>query len=184
MADVAYLPLTASTSTSTSTDPTTFESFPGPHLRAPEVSDGAAFWRMAKDTEVLDLNSSYSYLLWCRDFADTSVIAELDGEPAGFVTGYVRPDSPNTLLIWQVAVTEAARGEGLASIMLDELAVRTRADSLETTITADNGASNALFSRFAERHGADHDVSPLFTPEDYPDGHDTEYLHRIGPISH
>ncbi|MFD5542176.1 diaminobutyrate acetyltransferase, partial [Streptomyces sp. NPDC127079] len=32
----------------------------------PSVTDGAALWRIAKDSGNLDLNSSYSYLLWCR----------------------------------------------------------------------------------------------------------------------
>ncbi|VXA90644.1 L-2,4-diaminobutyric acid acetyltransferase [Citricoccus sp. K5] len=140
-------------------------------------------WHMTKDSKVLDLNSSYYYLLWCRDFADTTVIAEIDGEPAGFVTGYLRPDAPATLMVWQVAVTEAARGHGLASRMLDELVTRTSAEALETTITDDNAASQRLFASLAERFGADHQITPLITAEMYPDGHDTEYLHRISPLA-
>lgn len=38
-------------------------------LDHPGVEDGAAIWRIARDSRTLDLNSSYSYLLWCRDFA-------------------------------------------------------------------------------------------------------------------
>ena len=91
-------------------------------VRTPELEDGQHLWRLAKDTAVLDLNSSYSYLLWCRDFAETSVIARIDGEPAGFITGYTRPENPDTLMIWQVAVDEKFRGHGLASTMLHELA--------------------------------------------------------------
>ncbi|CAO0837892.1 L-2,4-diaminobutyric acid acetyltransferase OS=Streptomyces microflavus OX=1919 GN=ectA_1 PE=3 SV=1 [Streptomyces microflavus] len=57
------------------------------------MEDGAAIWRIARDSEVLDLNSSYSYLLWCRDFAATSAVARgEDGEPIAFVTGYIRPE--------------------------------------------------------------------------------------------
>ncbi|MFE3738731.1 diaminobutyrate acetyltransferase, partial [Streptomyces sp. NPDC059134] len=48
-------------------------------IDAPRVEDGAAIWRIARDSEVLDLNSSYSYLLWCRDFAATSVGGRGDG---------------------------------------------------------------------------------------------------------
>lgn len=67
----------------------------GLKLDTPRVDDGAAIWRIARDSEVLDLNSSYSYLLWCRDFAATSVVARgADGEPVGFVTGYLRPEAP------------------------------------------------------------------------------------------
>ena len=151
-------------------------------VRTPELEDGQHLWRLAKDTAVLDLNSSYSYLLWCRDFADTSVIARIGGEPAGFVTGYTRPENPDTLMIWQVAVDENFRGHGLASTMLNELADRTGALRMETTITDDNAASNRLFQAFAEKRGAGFDRRPLFTPDLYPDGHDTEYLYEIAPL--
>ncbi|MGP5395347.1 diaminobutyrate acetyltransferase [Arthrobacter rhombi] len=151
-------------------------------FRHPATEDGAAMWNMAKDSEVLDLNSSYYYLLWCRDFAQSSLMAVIDGQPAGFVIGYMRPDEPETLLIWQVAVGAGFQKRGLAAKMLDELAERTHADRLETTITADNGASNHLFQRFAERHEAECEREPLFTPGMYPDGHDTEYLYRIAPL--
>lgn len=152
-------------------------------LRAPVMEDGAALWKMTKETEVLDLNSSYYYLLWCRDFSATSVIAEIDGKPAGFVTGYMRPDAPDTLLIWQVAVTAAAQGQGLASKMLNYLAGTTGASALETTITEDNPASIALFTKFAKSQSAEHAVTPLFTHDMYPDNHDTEYLHHISPLN-
>lgn len=151
-------------------------------LRPLTGNDGAALWTLTRDSQVLDLNSSYYYLLWSRDFGSTSLLAERDGAPIGFVTGYLRPDEPQTLMIWQVAVSEAARGLGLASLMLDELVERTGADALETTITDDNEGSKALFASLARRRGADHVVTALFTPEMYPDGHDTEFLHRIEPL--
>lgn len=47
----------------------------GVRLDTPRIEDGAAIWRIARDSGSLDLNSSYSYLLWCRDFADTTVVA-------------------------------------------------------------------------------------------------------------
>src|SRR5699024_3870995 len=87
------------------------------------------------------------------------------------------------LMIWQVAVDDAARGHGLASRMLDYLVETTSAQSLETTVTDDNAASNRLFASLAERHGANHDITALFTPDMYPDNHDTEYLHSIGPLT-
>src|ERR1700709_225784 len=84
-------------------------------IDSPRVEDGAAIWRIARDSEVLDLNSSYSYLLWCRDFAATSVVArDTEGSPIAFVTGYVRPERPEALVVWQVAVDSDHRGRGLA----------------------------------------------------------------------
>lgn len=152
-------------------------------LRPPRLADGADLWRLTRDTGVLDLNSSYQYLLWCRDFADTSVVGVSDdGRLMGFITGFLRPDEPTTLMVWQVAVDAAARGRGLASRMLDYLVETTGVEHLKTTVTDDNAASKAMFASLAQRHEAEHTVTPLFTPELYPDGHETEYLHRIGPL--
>ncbi|MFD9119308.1 diaminobutyrate acetyltransferase [Streptomyces bottropensis] len=161
----------------------------GIRIDRPSVADGAALWRIAGDSGALDLNSSYSYLLWCRDFADTSVVARDDsGEPVGFVTGYVRPERPDTLLVWQVAVDEAHRGLGLAAALLDGLTERVARrhplTTVETTITPGNTASERLFAGFAARHGADIERTVLFEAGDFPDGpHPPEMLHRIGPLS-
>jgi diaminobutyrate acetyltransferase len=152
-------------------------------LDRPSIGDGAAMWRMARDSAVLDLNSSYAYLLWARDFAATSVVARVEGEPAGFVTGYVRPDEPQVLMVWQVAVDAAHRGRGLARQMLDHLVDTSGAAYLETTITDDNDASIALFASLARDRGADLERAPVFPAESFPDGHDTELLFRIGPLT-
>ncbi|MFD1833038.1 MULTISPECIES: diaminobutyrate acetyltransferase [Streptomyces] len=160
----------------------------GLKLDAPRVEDGAAIWRIARDSRVLDLNSSYSYLLWCRDFAATSVVARDDGgEPVGFVTGYVRPQHPRTLVVWQVAVDRGQRGRGLAAAMLDGLTIRVAEelgiDGIETTITPDNTASNRLFTSYAERHGAPVRREVLFDDALFPEkGHKPEVLYRIGPV--
>ncbi|MFD8808869.1 diaminobutyrate acetyltransferase [Streptomyces sp. NPDC059597] len=156
----------------------------------PAVTDGAALWRLAKESKTLDLNSSYSYLLWCRDFAATSAVARgADGEPVGFVTGYVRPDRPHTLLVWQVAVDDAHRGRGIAAALLDGLTARLAAErgitGIETTITPGNTASERLFTSFAARHGIEPEREVLFPAELFPDGpHDPEVLYRIGPLTH
>jgi diaminobutyrate acetyltransferase len=156
-------------------------------IDTPQVRDGAQLWRLARDSRTLDLNSSYSYLLWCRDFARTSVVAKrADGEIVGFVTGYVRPDLPDSLMVWQVAVAENARGRGVAAHMLDTL-VQRRLDHgqryVETTITLDNAASIALFTAL----GRDRDVpvrrTELFAAQEFPDGHAGEDLFRIGPFA-
>lgn len=141
-------------------------------------------WRIARDSQELDLNTSYAYLLWARDFAATSVVAVVDDEPVGFVSGYVRPDDPKTFMVWQVAVDSSQRGKGLARRMLDFLVADGAVDALETTITADNDASIALFTSFGKAHGASVDRGPLFTAEMFPDGHDAELLFRIAPLSH
>lgn len=149
----------------------------------PEVTDGVACWHLAKATGVLDLNSRYAYLLWCRDFATTSVVARHDGRVVGFVTGFRRPEEPSTLVVWQVGVDAAVRGRGVAAAMLDELFDRVSGvDHLEATVTPDNTGSIALFSRFAERRAARVRHSELFGAELLGDGHAPEILFRIGPV--
>lgn len=151
-------------------------------LRHPDVADGGDMWRVARDSQTLDLNSSYAYLLWARDFAATSVVAEREGRVVGFVSGYLRPRAPETLMVWQVAVDADQRGHGLAARMLDHLARSVPGVTmLETTITEDNAASRALFARFARTRDAHHEELALF--EQFPDeGHEPEVLHRIGPF--
>jgi diaminobutyrate acetyltransferase len=165
--------------------PESSEPTDGVDLRRPTVADGAAMWRIARDSKVLDVNASYSYLLWCRDFAATSVLATVDGEPAGFVTGYRRPDQPDTLMVWQVAVDADFRGKRIASRMLD--AVVDQQDvpvaTMETTITPDNEASIQLFTAFARSRGAEISRGPGFDSSHFPDGHESELLFQIGPLS-
>jgi diaminobutyrate acetyltransferase len=153
-------------------------------FRVPRLDDGPTLWRIARDSQVLDVNSSYTYLLWCRDFAQTSVVATVGGEVGGFVTGYLRPDQPDVLMVWQVAVDAEHRGQRLARRMLDSLADRVGERSvhrMETTITPDNHASIRLFESFAQGRGAAIEREPIFPAELFPDGHEAELLFLIGP---
>ncbi|MEZ0366744.1 diaminobutyrate acetyltransferase [Mycobacterium sp. pUA109] len=154
-------------------------------FRIPTVADGPALWQLAKDSATLDVNSPYAYLIWCRDFAASSVIAEVDGRPAGYITGYRRPEQTATLLVWQVAVDDTHRGVGLASRMLDQLFTRALPEGvthLETSITPDNEASQRLFLAFARRWDAAVERSELFHAALFPDAHLAEELFRIGPL--
>lgn len=158
-------------------------------LRAPTVADGADLWRIAKGTGVLDTNTPYAYLLWARDFAATSVIAEVEAEPGGFISGYLKPGDPQTLFIWQVAVDASFRGRGLAKKMLFELVERTGATRLETTITEDNAASIALFTALAREHGTEILRRPLFSSDLFPsaeesgEAHAAEDLYVVEPLN-
>ncbi|MFI5783620.1 diaminobutyrate acetyltransferase [Nocardia sp. NPDC051570] len=135
---------------------------------------------------MLDANSSYAYLLWCRDFRATSVVVEIGGDIAGFTTGYLRPQAPDVLFIWQVAVDHAYRGRGLGVAMLDHLVNNLAAQgisTLETTVSPDNEASLAMFASLARRREAQLTRQVLFEPQDFPDGHESEDLYRIGPLT-
>ncbi|MGW3468041.1 diaminobutyrate acetyltransferase [Saccharopolyspora sp. NPDC000995] len=154
-------------------------------IDTPVVSDGPELYRITRDSAVLDVNSSYAYLLWCRDFAQTSAVARIDGAVVGFVTGYVRPDAPNTLVVWQIAVDASQRGGGVAGRLLGHLVDRVLPRGvryLETTITADNAASIKLFTALARKRAANLERSELFTADLFPDAHLGEDLYRIGPF--
>jgi L-2,4-diaminobutyric acid acetyltransferase len=125
-------------------------------------------------------------LLQCHHFADTSVLAETAGSPLGFISGYLLPDSPDTLFVWQVAVDADARGQGLGSRMLGELMDRVECAAvthMETTVTPSNQASRAMFNRFAAGRGALVTESELFSAREHFAGrHESEILLRIGPF--
>lgn len=152
-------------------------------ITAPALGHGGGMWRVARDSGALDLNTSYAYLLFARDFAATSRVAVQDGQVVGFVTGYLRPDAPDRLFVWQVAVDEAMRGHRVAARMLDALiADHPAVRWVETTITDDNTASRRLFTSFAERHGTQLTTESLFEEHHFPDGHEAEPLRLIGEI--
>lgn len=157
-------------------------------LRTPTLSDGMEVFRLVERCPPLDANSSYCNFLQCGHFSTTSVAAEMNGEIVGFISGYIKPGQENTLFIWQVAVDERARGQGLASKMLMHILQRAQCQQvshLETTITEDNEGSWALFKRFAKTLSADLQSSIFLDKQIHFDGaHDSESLVRIGPFTH
>ncbi|WP_084546226.1 diaminobutyrate acetyltransferase [Glycomyces arizonensis] len=152
---------------------------------APRIDDGPRLWELAANAGALDVNSRYAYLLWCRDFAGTSVVARDADRLAGFITGYRRPQAPDTYFVWQVAVGQDHRRRGLARRMLDHVVERLRPQGVrfvEATVTPDNKASIRLFESFAEANGATMGVDVLFSERELGSGHEPELLHRIGPL--
>ncbi len=155
-------------------------------LRHPKREDGGKLWSLAKDSKVLDLNSSYSYIILADQFSSTCVLSELDEQPAGFATAYRLPQDPSTLFLWQIAVAERARGQGLALRQLKWLLAAESCRGVsrfQTTITPSNEPSTRLFRAFARELGAELTVVPYILREDFPDpGHEEENLFRIGPF--
>jgi len=148
-------------------------------------------WRLTKGCPGLDLNSPYSYLLLCRHFSDTCLVAEADEALKGFVTGYLPPGRPDTIFVWQVAVAPDSRRLGLGRRLVDALldrALRAGVPFLEATVTPSNEASRRLFRAVARDRGADYQESKFFDPEHFPDDgtdpdpHEPELLIRLGPM--
>ena len=149
-------------------------------LRKPTAEDGAAIWDLVRACRPLDENSMYCNLIQADHFGDTCVLAERDGEAVGWMSGHLLPGDAETLFVWQVAVSEKARGAGLGKRMLAELVERTGVRRLKTTITKDNDASWALFTRFAEAHGAELESEAHFERDDHFGGrHATEHMLTI-----
>lgn len=141
-------------------------------------------WLLAKETGNLDLNSSYSYILWCDKFADSSIVAVKDEEVVGFVQGFTSERQKSTLFVWQVAVSKEARGEGLATRMIEALLEQTDVNYLEATVTPSNVPSNSLFKSLARSYHSDYEIKDYIDEEDFPSTEDKEEekLYRIGPI--
>ncbi len=158
------------------------------HFRAPTVADGAEIWRVVNESGVLDPNSCYMYLLLCKDFADTCVVAECEGRVVGFVTGYRPPARPEAIFLWQVGVDGSMRGRGMGKRLLGAF-LRSEgaagAERLETTISPSNQASRALFASVARAIGAEVTITTGFTESDFPPGgdHEPEELFLIGPLN-
>jgi L-2,4-diaminobutyric acid acetyltransferase len=144
-------------------------------------------FRIVKESQVLDVNSSYSYLLWSKYFSKTSIIATCKGKPIGFVSGFLQPDAPDTLFVWQVAVDTKFQGHGLATKLIRQLIDRVDEEEsvqfLEATVTPSNLPSSKLFQGLAEKHDTDCAISECFGAEQFPDpDHEAEMTYRIGPL--
>ncbi|WP_093011666.1 MULTISPECIES: diaminobutyrate acetyltransferase [Roseivivax] len=152
-------------------------------FRKPVREDGAAIWELIRSCKPLDENSMYANLLQADHFRDTCVVALVDDEIAGWVSAYITPQDPDSMFVWQVAVSEKARGIGLGTRMLSALMTREEASDckrMKTTITLDNDASWALFTKFAEKNNAILDSEAHFTRDTHFNGeHATEHMLTI-----
>ena len=155
----------------------------------PSMEDGAEVYRLIKSCPPLDVNSQYCYHLICRDFRQTCVIAR-DSCPnqgqrvVGFLSAYVRPEQPECLFIWQIAVSEVLRGQQLASGMLSWLAATPMFQTItvvEATIAPSNHASKRFFYRFAATCNAVVKTFPFLATTQFSDEslHEDEVLHRM-----
>ena len=144
-------------------------------------------WKLVQDCGILDVNSTYAYLLLCKDFAETCGVAEFKGEVVGLVTGYHPPKKTNTLFVWQIGVADSMRRSGIAKRLLLEVLQRESCRDvsfLETTIWPSNLASRALFESLARELNAGVAEGICFEQTLFPQSdREPEYLFRIGPFS-
>lgn len=155
-------------------------------FRNPELEDGKNIYKLIKSCPPLDVNSQYYYHIICHDFRETCVIAEIEGQIVGFISGYIKPEKPNCLFVWQVAVSKKVRGGNLATNMLNWLTKRPKChniNSLETTISPSNQASQKLFKRFAKSKNAVCRTLPFLNASHFGvNDHEEEILYKISPL--
>lgn len=135
---------------------------------------------------MLDTNSCYAYLLLCRHHAETCVTAMQKDRLAGFVTAYFPPAQPDTIFVWQIAVADFMRKQGLGRRMLRHLLQMpacAKAKYLEATVSPSNLASMRLFQSLAEELGVPFQADQGFHREHFRElDHEDEPLIRIGPL--
>lgn len=155
-------------------------------LRIPTPIDAISAHHLIRASAFVDDNSPYLYLLVCSHFAQTSVVAEQDGEILGLISAYIPPQQADTLFVWQVVVAPSLRRRGLAHSMLNFIlqgAACQHVQYIDTTVTQDNEASRALFTRLATQLACPLRESLLFErTTHFQNLHDSEYLLRIGPF--
>lgn len=156
-------------------------------FRKPSAKDGYPLHELVAASPPLDPNSAYCNLLQCTHFADTAVAVLQDDQLVGFVSGYLLPNQPSTLFVWQVVIAEQARGKGLAKRMLKHLLARPACQGvrhLETTITPDNKPSWGLFRSLARDLDTQLHSHVHFERDAHFGGqHDDEHLLTLGPFN-
>jgi L-2,4-diaminobutyric acid acetyltransferase len=130
------------------------------------------------------LNSRYTYFLLAKDFSDTCLVAKVDSKVAAFSSGYIPPKRPDTFFNWEIVVDQGYRGKGLQKALLLHQIKKSNVKFLELTINPSNDICRKNIIDLAQSLSADWTECVLFSEQDFDyDGHESEVLFRIGPIS-
>ena len=152
----------------------------------PKLEDSLKIHALIENCPPLDLNSSYCYMLCSSLWADTSICTWNKDQLIGFISALIRPDRPDTLFIWQVAVDKSARGQRLAQRMMQELLKRPIAKEIKyihTTISPDNTASWGTFNSLTQALKCESRTLPFLDKDTHFNGlHESEDLLEIGPF--
>jgi L-2,4-diaminobutyric acid acetyltransferase len=131
--------------------------------------------------------TSYANLILTSHFADTCLVAELDGALVGFIGAYRPPTHPDSVFVWQIGVDAEQRGRGIGSALLHALVCCPGCegvDYVEATVPSTDVASRKLFQSFARDVDAVCDVRPNVSARAIQSSRrESEDLYRVGPIS-
>lgn len=154
--------------------------------RRPRAADASAAHELVANTVELDLNSWYYYALMFRDFAGTSMVVTIDSVFTGFVTGYIKPEQPDTLFLWQTATNRghgiAGLGLGLLTELIGQVVANDGVNYVEATVDPNNRAIGMQFRLLARQLHAEKVETPAFTVVEFPNLEHEEMAVRIGPL--
>ncbi|MDC8004286.1 diaminobutyrate acetyltransferase [Aureisphaera galaxeae] len=154
-------------------------------FRPPRPSDAANIHHLVSASGVLDINSTYCYMLMGAHYAQTCTVVE-DGEKMiGALCGYIPPEKEDTLFVWQITTDKQYRRLGVAEAMIESIIARLSptAKFLEATVCPGNQGSLAFFEAFAAKRSTTVVKSLLFPASLFREAsHEDEYLLRIGPL--
>lgn len=150
----------------------------------PSKKDAQKIYKLVKSTKVLDVNSEYLYLLQTTHFRDICSVATYEDKVIGFVSGYMIPNEPNTLFIWQVAVDSDFRGNDLARRLIMDIIQREdlNVNYLHTTVSPSNNSSIRVFEKVANHYETQMNSMEFFEASDFTNQHEEEVLYKIGPF--
>jgi len=155
-------------------------------FRRPTLEDGKAVQDLIASCATLDDNSLYCNFLQCTHFADTCMLVEQGEKVVGWISAYRPPREPDTLFVWQVAVSPEARGRGIAGRLVERLLASPSCRDvtrLRATITPSNTASWRLFGSIADSLDAPLKRQLWLDAEENFDGdHEAEFMVTIGPF--
>lgn len=154
-------------------------------IRKPTKNDASHIYTLVKESKALDVNSEYLYLLQSTHFASTCAVATCGDKLIGFVSGYIMPDTVDTLFVWQVAVDAKYRGRDLAKRMITHI-ISTNTllvNYIKVTVSPSNKASLRVFEKTANEFNTQIKAEKFFEASDFTNNHEEEVLYKIGPLN-
>lgn len=149
-------------------------------FRPPAVEECSDIIRLVEQTDKLDRNSNYLYVLCCLHFAQTCAVAKHENETVAFLIGYRTPDNPSVFFVWQTA---AKPRHGIPKLGLELMlyaarkAVASGVTEIQASVDRSNKPIVMLFKTVARELGGELSFSHfcegnLLATEDYGDHHD------------
>jgi len=155
-------------------------------VRRPRPSDGNAVWQLVRQAQSSELGGRHVLRALVQHFADTSLVAEVEGKLVGFVGGYRPPTNLSSMSIWQIDVETSLHRQGLGTALLHALIQCpgcAGVEYLEATVGSSNLAAKRLFEGFAGDLNATCELIADSSPRLLESiAHEREDLFRIGPI--